>query len=472
MNKTKLYLHILEKIKKLKTRKDKGWQRLKAKSLFQVLKASDGVLMNAYQAASGQPVTDLDTEGGTIELGPFLYYMNHPPFELVLLNKLVVEAMELAEDRKLPASRFTPESYKAMLKLAKTQGIVGKGGEIYGDGKYEQLDPGWIFSLFMFVIYELGIEEYHPFGDSPAIVTAPADKPLKIAVVGDWGTGKFGKYGGPAKAVIDGIKNQYPDYVIHLGDVYYAGTDHEEKHNLLALWPASFGADRSFTLNSNHEMYDGANGYFDKALHKGGPFNAQQQTSYFAIRHGDWLFIGLDSAYFSDPHKLFMNGNIGGSDGAQADWIRNNFKDQDPAKVVVFTHHTPVNLAGDALNDPDNPEGLWNEVVAALGNKAPGSWYFGHTHNAAVYTDASAIGRAGCNGRLAGHGAIPYGESVTLQKSLDSGLIKYFPKTHLPNGDIRVRNGFATIEIGASGKMTEKFYEIDDGSSDAKQVWP
>ena len=472
MNKTKLYLHILEKIRKLETRKDKGWRRLKRNGLFEALRASDCVLMNAYQAASGQPVTDLDTEGGNIELGPFLHYMNHPPFELAILTKLVVAAMEMAEGHKLPESQFTPETFDAMVELAGKEGIVAKGGQIYGKDKYEQLDPGWIFSLFMFVIYELGIEEYHAFGKSPQIINVPTDKPTLIAVVGDWGTGKFAKDGGPAVAVMKGIEQLNPDYVIHLGDVYYAGTDHEEEHNLLDLWPGSLGTEMSFTLNSNHEMYDGANGYFAKALEAGGPFSAQRQTSYFAIRRGEWLFLGLDSAYYSDPHKLFMNPNLGGPDGDQASWIKDNFQDQDPARVVVFSHHTPVNLGGDALNDPGNPEGLWNEVVTALGNKTPGTWYFGHTHNAAVYTKTSAIGEAGCNGRLAGHGAIPYGESVTLQKSLDSGLIEYFPKTHLGPDEIRVRNGFATMEIGVDGSMTERFYEVADGSTDAQQVWP
>lgn len=470
MKDIELHLHQLELIRKLD--KDTGWHRLEPNGLFSRLQASDCVLMNAYQAASGLPVTDLDTEGGTIELGAFLYYMNHPPLKLELLSKLVVAGMERAEGRKLPASQFTPETFKAMVKLAKSEGIVGKGGEIYGDGKYEQLDPGWLFSLFMFVIYEMGIEKHHAFGESPGIINAPIDKPMRIAIVGDWGTGKFGKYGGPAVAVMKGIANMKPDFVIHLGDVYYAGIGYEEKHKLLALWPESLGTDRSFTLNSNHEMYDGANGYFDKALRAGGPFSAQGQTSYFAIRRGDRLFLGLDSAYFSDPGKLFMDGNIGGSEGAQASWVRDNFQGQDPAKVVVFTHHTPVNIGGDELNDADNPNGLWNEIVAALGNKIPGTWYFGHTHNAAVYSKTSAIGIAGCRGRLAGHGAIPYGESLTLNKSLDAGLVEYFPKTHLDSDSIRVRNGFATIEIDSNGVMTERFYEVADGSDDVQLVWP
>jgi len=470
MENKNLHLHLLTLIRKLD--KDKGWRRLKPNSLFTRLEASDHRLMNDYQAAAGLPVTDLDTKSGSIELGPFLYYMNHPLLEFSLLNRLIVDGMERAEGRKLPATQFTRKTFKDMMDIATHEGILGEGGQIYGNRKYEQLDPGWIFSLFMFVIYELGIEEHHPFGDSPKIIHAPADRPLRIAIVGDWGTGKFGKDDGPAVAVMNGIESVNPDYVIHLGDVYYAGIDHEEKYKLIRLWPESFGTDRSFTLNSNHEMYDGANGYFDKALKPGGPFSAQKQTSYFAIRRGDWLFLGLDSAYFSDSDKLFMNGNIGGPAGAQARWIRGNFKDQDPEKVIVLTHHTPVNLSGDELSDTDDPNGLWNGVVAALGNKVPGTWYFGHTHNAAVYTESSAIGKAGCKGRLSGNGAIPYGESVALQKSLDSGLVGYFPKTHLQSGEIRVRNGFATIEIDSNGLMTERFYEVADGSTDVQQVWP
>jgi len=470
MKKSKLHLHLLEQVARLD--KHASWNRLEPKNLFRILKASDCTLMNAYQVASSQPVTELDTDGGSLDLGHFLYRLHHPRFGLKLLTRAIVAAMESAEGQPLPPSQFTPESWKAMKELVKKEGIAGPGGEIFGDGKYEQLDHKWMFALFMFVIYELGVADHHPFGTTPNIIDVPVGRSMRIAVVGDWGTGKFGKDDGPAVAVMRGIETLKPDYIVHLGDVYYAGTGPEESDFLVGLWPSRLDGNRSFTLNSNHEMYDGANGYFKKALKKGGPFSAQQQTSYFALRHGEWLFLGLDSAYYSNPKKLFMNGCIGGADGAQADWIRENFKDQDPEKIVVFTHHSPVGIAGDEITGADDPNSLWNELVAALGGRVPGTWYFGHIHNAAVYSKNSALGKAGCKGRLAGHGAIPYGESFKLSESYARDLVDFFAKTPLNPGELRVRNGFAMIEVDAGGELTESFYEVADGSDKAHQVWP
>ena len=48
-------------------------------------------------------------------------------------------------------------------------------------------------------------------------------------------------------------------YTIDLGDGYYSGRPDEEQSNLLNLSPA--GSVANFTLNSNHEMYSGGQGY-------------------------------------------------------------------------------------------------------------------------------------------------------------------------------------------------------------------
>ena len=132
-----------------------------------------------------------------------------------------------------------------------------------------------------------------------------------IGIVGDWGTGYYSDEGGadcPAQRVMEQIANPNLspaiDYLIHLGDVYYAGTDlrplpGEEQDNFYSKWPDQ-GPGRNWTLNSNHEMYGAASGYFDVALQKGGPFAAQNGMSYFAMTYGPWLVLGLDSAYYSD----------------------------------------------------------------------------------------------------------------------------------------------------------------------------
>lgn len=479
---TKYHKNLVGLARKLDD-KSARWQNLKDIGLLTILEASDCMLMNQYQDASHQELIQYDTEKGILELGPFLYNLHHPPTGMKKLTKMMVKAMLKAEGLgELPKSKFSKKTRGEMLDLVKEDGGLDEGGSIWGTDKYEKLDVGWIYSLFKFVTYQLGLAEIHKFGTTPSIIEASKSKPVRIAIVGDWGTGKFGKHDGPAVAVMNGIEKRNPDYVIHLGDVYYAGTESEEEDNFLDLWPDEFNKEEgmSFALNSNHEMYDGANGYFKEALKSDGPFKAQNQTSYFGIRHGEWLFLGLDTAYYADPNKLYRDPDIGGMEGDQATWIRNNFKDQDTEKVIVLTHHTPVNYSGEKLNDQDDPPGLWKQVFTALGDKVPGIWYFGHAHNGIVYSESSATGLKGCKARLAGHGAIPFGKSAVLKKSLDSGIIEYFARNELitdstgvrTTNSIRVRNGFATIDIDSQGLMTERFFEVVDGSSEDPQlVW-
>ena len=98
-----------------------------------------------------------------------------------------------------------------------------------------------------------------------------------------------------------------PHLTIHLGDVYYAGTGDQEQHQFVNLWPK--GSIGSLALNSNHEMYSGANPYF-KAI-AGSPFGLQNGCSYFALENNNWVIVGLDSAYFSPEDGLYMDGSLG-----------------------------------------------------------------------------------------------------------------------------------------------------------------
>ena len=77
-----------------------------------------------------------------------------------------------------------------------------------------------------------------------------------MAIVGDWGTGQDA-----AKLVLRQIANKKPDVVIHLGDIYYAGTAFEMSSYFLKIWQQILNLgeklDRipTFTLAGNHDMY-------------------------------------------------------------------------------------------------------------------------------------------------------------------------------------------------------------------------
>jgi Calcineurin-like phosphoesterase len=320
-------------------------------------------------------------------------------------------------------------------------GVDDYEGSLIELGPYEQLDPKWVGALFYYVSLKAGFSPWAPFGKTPATLTTTGD--VKIALVGDWGTGNWtdGTIQCPALAVMDQVKNLAPDYTIHLGDVYYAGTANpvsdEEVDNFVNYWvPGSAG---SFMLNSNHEMYSGAQGYFGKGL-AAPPFAAQQGTSYFAIQGAKWIIIGLDTAYY-DPSPLFLNGNL--ADVDQINFIKG--LDTTNKKVIVLTHHNGTNIEGTAALP------LWNEVTSALG-KAPEFWYWGHVHNGIVYSDQSFPAQNGTNARCAGHGAIPFGVGFGLS---GKPSIEYFSNELLssaypdtdPRQSKRVLNGFATLRI-------------------------
>jgi len=330
------------------------------------------------------------------------------------------------------------------------------------------------------VYYQVRKDKIHPFNNTPAPIISLAPNATeadttRIAIVGDWGTGEYNDDGGPAVAVMDAITSLDVDYIIHLGDVYYAGTRGiieflgEEDDHLMDLWPEERTAkglkkNTSFTLNSNHEMYDGANGYFKVALdQKNTPFSAQQNASFFALEFGSWLIIGLDSAYYSPAHNLFMDGSLNGQDGAQTKWCQQLIADNPDKKIIVMSHHTGISADG---TQSKGEKKFWDEVIHALNGAIPDYWYWGHIHLGVVYSDDLPLAK-GANLRCVGHGSIPFGEPWGLENQ--SG-IEYYPKTPLGDG-LRVRNGFAVVELNSNGSLSEKFYEVEDGIGKPIEVW-
>src|SRR5947207_9899587 len=244
------------------------------------LRASEQKLM-AYMRGE-EPSID---GPGSLEFGAVLYH----------LHSLAGVASLAAEALGLPEARLTD----AHIQSAQDAGLfpfVTGDGSLVGFGKWETFDIGWLQAFGNYLLLKIGKIKVHPFNTNPNVVRLPASGPITIAVVGDWGTGNWsdGTETAPALAVMQQVLALKPNYTIHLGDVYYSGTQAEEDSNYVKFWQAA--TDGSFMLNSNHEMYDGANGYFDIGL-AAAPFKLQQSTSYFALMNDDVAIIGLDSAY-------------------------------------------------------------------------------------------------------------------------------------------------------------------------------
>ena len=322
---------------------------------------------------------------------------------------------------------------------------VGPQGQILGSGKYQELDLRW--ELVAGTVWLENLLHKHPFPKGmPANVKI--DDKVTIAMVGDFGTGNFGSGDSPSTKISKFIPSLNPDYTIHLGDVYYAGTSGEERSNLLNFWPQ--GSKGSFALNSNHEMYSGGAPYFNEVV--GGPiFNKLQSPySFFALENTNWIIVGLDSAYYSSAAKLYMSGTLG-QGNAQVQFLRGIA--QTKKKVIVLTHHNGVPSSGVSGAAPLQ---LFTDVMSAFaGQNPPAYWYFGHEHMAVAYTPVN-----GTLCRCLGHGALPWGFASDLQTAQASGHVQWFEKCNAgdPDDRLRVFNGFVSLELDGPD-LKETYYD-------------
>ena len=320
---------------------------------------------------------------------------------------------------------------------------VDGGGEIWGTGKYEGLDAGWLEALAEWL--ENLLKAKHPFNSGPVVMNIPDN--VQIALAGDWGTGDWRtqKNPSPSTKVCKAIKAIKPHLTIHLGDVYYAGTDDEEQHILTKSWPP--GVLGAFALNSNHEMYSGAGAYFN-AIGKA-PFQLQGPCSYFALENAHWIIVGLDSAYFSDEWSLYRDGAIFRAGGSmeQLDFLKAQVA--KGKEIILLTHHNGV------AEDGSSKTPLWAQVMSAFPTGGgPAYWYWGHMH-AGVWYDAKATGAVQC--RCCGHGALPCGPAPNLDHNPNI-VWHECRKAGDPDISDRVLNGFAVMSLDGQ-EITEKFFD-------------
>jgi hypothetical protein len=296
-----------------------------------------------------------------------------------------------------------------------------------GVGAFHAADPGWLASFFNRVFAtRVPFVSHKALGDNLCIPIPDGD--LRFAIAGDWGSDAE-----PARNVAAQMRLLGVDYTIHLGDVYYSGTEAEIWKRFLPQWP--IGSRGSFALNSNHEMYSGGHGYFDLTL-KQPAFAPQKGASYFCLFNSRWQIIGLDSAYFS-PDFLMQKGGIGQD---QKEWLADRMADAvaHGRTSIVLTHHNPIDIEG------KTDDGLIDDVIGtSLGHGGLKYWIWGHEHYGMQF-DVSLKGQP-LTGLCVGHSGIPY----VVPNSQKSAAIRWLEEQTVP-GTPRVKNGFLILSLGAA----------------------
>ena len=438
-----------------------------------------GASSNVQALLAEEPTELWDGHG---ELAFLLYYLHNPPPELRAEIDALPELRVVWDAMAAVAtpSPFTPDSFLSLAGSLPAGSMVkcNKWGDIYGTNTYEQLDKGWAWTLKNVVMNHIpkragkgyGIAKFvkHDW-KQPVVLKPDRDGQVRIAIIGDWGSGKYKLKGlkgkdGPACAVMDTLSQlrRPPDYLIHLGDTYYSGTGPNRRPrgeesrrliNILKRYPTLAKPGRCFTLNSNHEMYGGAYGYYDVALAH--PFfSSQKGCSYFALEFENWIIAGIDSAYF-DPSNLYMAGGL----GKKAKNPQYKFLQQVNAsgkKVILMSHHTGLSTDG---RKPSKP--LWKNVTSVV---TPDYWYWGHTHLGAVYSSRAYSGDM--KTRCIGHSSMPFAIPPGMKNS--GKYVDWYSNSPLASTKAlqalyysrpRAKNGFAMLTLKKNG-ITEQVYDI------------
>ena len=295
-----------------------------------------------------------------------------------------------------------------------------------------------------------------------------ADGSIRIALAGDWGTGTD-----VAQQVANSMVSTNPELTVHLGDIYFVGTENEVRENCLGVngsYQGVFwrrGSKGSFALSGNHEMYSGGNPYFNDFLPTLGIPSSQdekQLRSYFCLEAPAWRIVAVDTGYNSDT--------IGGDCALEKpllDWLQNVVDPiNKPKPTVLLSHHQWFSGFGDG-NYPKPAQQL-----AAFFKNQQVIWLWGHEHRLAIFYpyQSSRDHSLSCFARCIGHGGMPLEiASSAYPNEDDPQRVEYWdsPDVHperfrkLPDGTVVGTNGYALMTIQGS-TLSLEYFDADQTS--------
>jgi hypothetical protein len=280
---------------------------------------------------------------------------------------------------------------------------------------------------------------------------------VKIGIIGDWGTGDD-----IAINVLQQLAALKPDILIHLGDVYFAGTQTEAQKNFLDICNKVLPGVPLYSLCGNHDMYSGGGGYYWLLDQIG------QKASYFSLQNDDWIFQAMDTGYHdNNPFNVATNmTSLFSANGwSEADWHMNKIKQAGKRKVVLLSHHQLFSPFG-SVGTVDKAAYAYNpnlyQVFEPVLPKVEW-WFWGHEHTLGVFPPYMGLYR----GRCVGASAVPVYEdqqSYTTQSGLTTlngqDMPAWAPDCELETSENMYNNCFAFMTLNGPSATVE-YYEVE-----------
>lgn len=336
-------------------------------------------------------------------------------------------------------------------------------------------DPGWAETITEYVGY-FGLDgrrKQIPYIRAAAVGdnVLPLKANATVALIGDWATGTA-----EAVSILTEVARLKPDVVIHLGDVYYSGTEDECELNFRRIVDRVLDRANTgtpvYTLSGNHDMYAGGTGFYGllATLNAG---KLRQPASFFCLRDGvgGWQFIGMDTG-LHDYNPLSVQSVLTFLEPDEEDWIAKRIAEFKGSTILLSHHQLFSALAqiGPAASDgsltPFNPKlkasfDRFATAAADAGGRIA-AWFWGHEHNLTIYDSYQGLDK----GRCIGHGAVP----VYLNDAPYAALQRLasppqFKPVKLDADDHVYMHGFAVVRLNHDGSATAEYYEGSDATA-------
>jgi hypothetical protein len=473
---------------------------------------------------------------GTPNAHPLMQGIDHY-CDIVANNKEVVkpdEGIHREEDPQVIA-------YLTYLHHRKAHAHIANNKEIEKDleaqlASFKFGNPKWQSMFDIYVKYywdypmHLGEKPYYRSWRDPkygngdyqyGVVDWKIPSDATVALIGDIGTGTD-----VAAAVLLGALSFKPDVILHVGDVYYSGTEEEFNRYFIGLIKAVF-EDQGvnipvFTLPGNHEYFTGAIPYF-KCLDSNllvQEENQRQKASFFKLdtEDGGWQFLGMDTSF----HGHFMSGPASKLDKALKDFHLNAKTAYNPiippdmvyvrpdeldwhhyhlnehqGRTILLGHHqvysrnqtvgVPQQMK-DGEPDPQdsNRAGVNTRLWRGFGTyfDKVAAWFWGHEHNLCIYEDnfrpdgwPEATNEPDNQlqnlkkGRCVGHSAIPVAESEEPYKvNNDVPFVRDNLELSLKDG--WYNRGFEIIKLNGKGKEAiTTYYQVKGAEPEPIKIY-
>jgi hypothetical protein len=346
------------------------------------------------------------------------------------------------------------KEYKSLLKNIEEYKEYYKNLQLDTDNPfipYGDTDPRWIYAALVALQTFFTPRSKYYISAKPKGIYHHNLWAKKIAIVGDFGS--CDKY---QTMVLQGMAQEKPDIVIHLGDIYVSGTPDECD----AFWKTYCDNINVplWSLIGNHEYICKGKGFFKNLIKPGFLGGGAQKTSFFSLESDEYKIqlLALDTGYKSSNFKFPLASEVMDYDTCLDDeqeaWATERllFAKENNYRTIILSHHQYFSTFWEKQQFNTK---LGNQLFSV---KQPiTAWLFGHDHRSIVHCDEYGLVKKGL---CIGHGSMPITTGCYDNPSENFMIDDTFiPNTVSQYGTQVYNNGFVIL----NNDLNMDFYQVD-----------